>query len=78
MRKKRDNFEEVKAMVGQRLDWNLQYADVVGWGVKDGRLHVILIDRCPLGMDGTRDYMECVSDLAMKHKIDVTVFHRNA
>ena len=65
-------------MVGRKLDWNLRYSEIVGWGVKDGRLQVILIDRCPLGMSETREYMECVTGLAEKHKIDVTVFHRNA
>lgn len=62
-------------MIAQRLDWNLQHAEVISWRVKDERLQVILIDRCPRGMEDTRDYMAVVADLALKEKIDVLVFH---
>lgn len=75
MRQKRDDFDEIKQIISQRLDWNLQNSEVAAWGVRDGRLQVILIDRGPRNIEDTREYMKIVSSVAGKEKIDLTVFH---
>lgn len=76
MRKTPHEFDEVKEMVASKLDWNLVDAEVIAYRItSDWRIQVVVLDHCWRGASDTREYLEALTDLADKHRIDLTVVH---